>query len=1363
MTEDDQIGSPRALFARRFAELYEAAGNPTLRRVATAAENRMRAAQGTRPGGASAQRISDWKAGRNVPARFESLLPVVLTLIDLARKSGRPLPRHLADPKEWQRLWQSATTWNPDADSEPPCPYPGLTAYDGHNRTLFFGRTRATTELTDLVRTATGIVVLIGASGAGKSSLLAAGLIPALPDWETTLFTPGADPLAALRRAIAETTNATAAAAEHTAAKSADPITKPADHPDADSTDRAATEQSGRAVADAVDVESDSAAEPTALAPRVDGPRRLLVIDQAEELFTTCGSDREREDFLALLNTCATRADDPIAVVLALRADFYAHCLDHLVLQDALEHRSYLLGPMRTDELAQAISGPARAAGLELEPGLEELVITELCGAGDHHGRRTYDPGALPLLSHVMAATWQHREGRRLTTTGYRKAGGVVGSVAETAEHAWNELSPAQQSAARDLLLGLVTVRRDARDTRRPALRSDLLARAANPADATAALELLSHTRLITLDADAVTLTHEIVLTAWPRLRTWIDEDRVGYLVRQRLESDAAEWAAQHRDPSLLYRGTRLRNALDNVDPPPVGPLAHEFLAAADAASRKSRNRSRRTTGILAILGVGLLVLAFGVYSQNRLADQRRDDKNFAAVLAQADRVHQTDPSLAAQLNLIAWRMRPGDNDVRSRLLQSQIDPLVTVTSAHPQQVVQLAYQPNAKVLVSLASDRGLRLWDSTDTRHPRQLGKQLDRVDGVAVGPANLMATTAVQEAPGTVTLWDIADPAIPRQLATLPNLPESGPLRTAFTADGHTLAVETRTHLMLWSVGDPRAPVLTAMRTLPASGGAPGEIRFSPDGRLLALVALDLTANTAAVQLWNVANPANPTLLTPALDAPAELVLAIDFSPDSTMLAVGSSEETRVSDDSAIGVRLWDVRDAAHTRPLATLDTGSRLLRALVFSPQGDTLAVSGNRGSSVWNITDPANPTRLIDQLPMSPSLCHFGQLSSQCIGGPDTLAFAPDGRTLAAGGYSGDIQIWSLPSAVLAEPVGAGPSPAYAANGNRLANVTGSGRVVLWDVRDPTLPTRIGEYRAESVTPAVRLSADGNTLLVFDMLSARVRTVDLTDPAHPRTLGDWTLATPKSQRIATISRSNRLMATVGSDSFQLWDLSDSTRPQPIGTPRPLGESGSAFFGADDSTLILYRMPGEQGRQQLIAELWNITDPTRPQLVSELLNRPATVIDTVGITPDQKTLVDTSNERIQLWDITAPSKPVRLGDPFTAHTVPIVPFVSTDPRTLFTVGVDGTLQRWDLSDRAHPKLITALAQSVSYSWNAALAPDRRHIASASTDGTLHLWDLDEQHAVDRICALTGTMWTEDLWHRYLPQLPYHPPCPA
>ncbi|WP_433725024.1 hypothetical protein ACQP0C_29080 [Nocardia sp. CA-129566] len=197
--------SPRTVFSQQFAALFEAAGNPTLRRVAAAAQARMRATRAPgQQGGASVQRISDWKAGRNVPARFESLLPVLLTLVEEARKSNAPVPAALLDVQEWQRLWAASNAWDPAADPAE-CPYLGLTSYGRDDAELFFGRSRPTAELAELVHTTVGpeghggIVMLVGASGAGKSSLLAAGLLPALSnpveEWAVASMTPGSAPV----------------------------------------------------------------------------------------------------------------------------------------------------------------------------------------------------------------------------------------------------------------------------------------------------------------------------------------------------------------------------------------------------------------------------------------------------------------------------------------------------------------------------------------------------------------------------------------------------------------------------------------------------------------------------------------------------------------------------------------------------------------------------------------------------------------------------------------------------------------------------------------------------------------------------------------------------------------------------------------------------------------------------------------------------------------------------------------------------------------------------------------------------------------------------------------------------------------
>ncbi|WP_306360451.1 hypothetical protein [Nocardia sp. CC227C] len=402
-----------------------------------------------------------------------------------------------------------APTRTPDDADEFDCPYLGLAPYQRRDRDLFFGRTHATAEFADLVREAagdaSGMVILIGASGAGKSSLLAAGLIPAVSDWDVTTVVPGPDPITAL------------------------------------------------AAAYGIDGDADLTADDivTALTAQRLDRQRLLIVDQFEEFFTACESESARAEFLAALHRCAT--EHTAAVVLALRADFYAHCLTYSSLQGALEKRSYILGPMRPDELAQAITGPARLAGLELEPGLDELIITDLCGVRDHHDRHSYDPGTLPLFSHALAATWRHRSGHRLTIAGYRSTGGIPGAVAATAEHAWDALTAEQQAAAAAVLPELVAIRRDARDIRRRAVHPDLLRRTADPDAAAAVLAEFGRARLISRDGDAVGFTHDIVPGAWPRLRGWVDAARVDLLTRELPEIRAAH---QHPTAPRDHRNT---------------------------------------------------------------------------------------------------------------------------------------------------------------------------------------------------------------------------------------------------------------------------------------------------------------------------------------------------------------------------------------------------------------------------------------------------------------------------------------------------------------------------------------------------------------------------------------------------------------------------------------------------------------------------------------------------------------------------------------------------------------------------------------------------------------------------------------
>ncbi|MFI9506453.1 AAA family ATPase [Nocardia sp. NPDC052566] len=1345
-----EIRSPRAVFTQRFAELYAAAGNPTLRRVASAAETRMHAARGAGAGAgaASAQRISDWKAGRNVPARFESLLPVVLTLIDLAKKSGGSLPAALLDPREWQRLWQASTTWTSDDDTV--CPYPGLMSFRDSDQDFFFGRHHATTDFTDLVRdtvaTTGGIITLVGASGAGKSSLLAAGLTPALTraphDWVVATVTPGATPLATLAKAL-RTEQLGEVHPPHTS--DAVPRTRTARTESVDDTLAAVNEWAA-------------------------GRRALLIIDQFEELFTTCPDEHEREDLLTVLERCATSTENIVGVVLALRADFYAQCLAYPALQDALEHRNHLLGPMRIDELAQAITGPAERTGLKLEAGLEELVITELCGLGDHENKQSYDPGALPLLSHVMAATWQHREGHKLTVTGYRKAGGVVGSVAATAEQAWSELTDPQQLTAKELLLGLVTVGHDSRDTRRTTTRTELLQRVADTESATTALELLARTRLVTLDADEAYFSHEIVLDAWPRLRTWIDEDRVGYLVRQRLEADAAEWNSTGRDPSLLYRGTRLETARVHVDPPPVGGPARTFLDASLAARQQSTRRSSVTKALLALLAVALLLLGGAAYTQTRIAAQQRTDKDFAAVLEQADRLQTIDPSLAARMYLAADAIQPRAAKTRTRLLSTQNTPLATTVTEHPNVIWQVAYRPDGRVLASVGHEGSVRLSDVADPENPKPLGRPLDgSARRITFSPdGSLMAVAGQQDS----RLWDVRTPETPRPLGTLTTaaIPV---LQAAFSPDGRTVATQTRDTVVLWNVENPAAPRQGPVLPIPESGSLRGTLAFSPNGRLLA-VPLDGRAGDPAdngsVQLWDVGNLAAVAPIGPALGAVNSSVEATAFSPNGLILAVGSGDGSLRSrepdsEKNSGTVQLWGLEDPARPRRIGTpVPAGESSLSAVAFAPDGQTLVTSTLGETKLWSVLDPARPTQIGEHFSVEPTTCRYPDSTFPCSGGAHSLAFGPDGRMLATGNSDGRVRLWSLPSAHTG--VYSTLPPLSDAGGDRMVTKAGKGRIQIWDTHDPWIPRRVGDVDAAPEYSPLHLSPDGRTL-VLSSLSAdgaaqeTMLVFDLSDPANTRRVAQWTIPR-NAYRSAEFSPDGRRMVTrVDKGALEVWDISDRSGPVKLGASPPV--SGYQTMRLNPDGTILAVSSAVLSRSASPTALWNLSDPAKPTQLGPPLPETPAGINYIRFSPDRRTMILQSNETFQVWDIGDPARPKAVTEPITVHSQSIQPpEFSPDGTTLAITGADGAVWLWDFTDRTKPRRIgDAITLQATGQWSARFHPRGDYLLGQGPYGELRVWDLNEQHATARICATTRGVLTPEVWRRYLPDVPYRATC--
>ncbi|MER0246525.1 hypothetical protein AAHZ94_32055, partial [Streptomyces sp. HSW2009] len=517
--------------------------------------------------------------------------------------------------EEWRRRWHEATEADlPSALDDSPSPYPGLARFEPEDRERFFGRDQLIGDIVALVRT-NRLTALVGASGSGKSSLLRAGLIPRLQqadrDGPTTagrlariqIHTPGPHPRRLLTALAAQHGEREAGKGSGTAAE-----------------DGHANQGQGQGEGPDQGEDNNDAATATGTG------ETLVLIDQFEEIFTLCQDQAERTTFLDGLLAAVRRPGSQLRLVIAVRADFYGRCAEHRPLADALRTATLLVSPMTSDELRQAIVGPAQTQGLSVERALTARLVEELRS----------EVGGLPLLSHVLLETWRRRRGRTLTTAAYEAAGGVHGAIAATAEDVCARFSAEQLVLARRVLLRLITPGEGAQDTRRPASRAELAGIGGGAGEGASAgtesvalvIELLARARLVTLDHEHVELSHEALITAWPRLQRWIEEDREGLLTHRRLTEAATAWDAWERDPGTLYRGARLEVGREWVarggHRAALTPLELAFLDASVAAADHERAVVTRRTRQLRYLALGLAALLVVVTAVGTLAVYQR-------------------------------------------------------------------------------------------------------------------------------------------------------------------------------------------------------------------------------------------------------------------------------------------------------------------------------------------------------------------------------------------------------------------------------------------------------------------------------------------------------------------------------------------------------------------------------------------------------------------------------------------------------------------------------------------------------------------------------------------------------------------
>jgi hypothetical protein len=364
------------------------------------------------------------------------------------------------------------------------------------------------------------------------------------------------------------------------------------------------------------------------------------------------------------------------------------------------------------------------------------------------------------------------------------------------ADKAYDRLPAGQQALVRDVFRSMTIASRGGRLARRPVTRSDLYSALprARQSDIDAVLNAFAAERLMVLDGDKAQISHDVLLWAWPQLRGWLEEDQASWILYGQLTDVAAAWRDSDNDPSFLYRGTPLTTLQQAVtrwtaNPgryPALTSIQRDFLHASGRAVARSSRQRRGVVTILALLALAASI-AFVVAVQARnsavqssnTAALQRDQAIYNEVIAEGLQFGTSNISLAAQLNLAAYRMQP-TQDVVTRLLNTENTPLSfppTIGSSD-KGVIAVAFSPGDRTLATDNGNGKVRLWDTSDPLHPRPLGLPLTAGGGNAVYAAAFSPdgrTLATCGSDGTVQLWDTTNPAHPP--ATRPAPPRQRP----------------------------------------------------------------------------------------------------------------------------------------------------------------------------------------------------------------------------------------------------------------------------------------------------------------------------------------------------------------------------------------------------------------------------------------------------------------------------------------------------------------------------------------------------------------------------------------------------------
>jgi WD40 repeat protein/tRNA A-37 threonylcarbamoyl transferase component Bud32 len=1261
-------------------------------------------------------------------------------------------------------------------------PYKGLRAFQEGDADDFHGREALIDRLLarmDEDHTFARFLAVVGPSGSGKSSVVKAGLLPALrrgmiedsEDWYIVEMLPGVEPLEELQSALLRV--------------AVNPVENIEER-------LAQRDQLASIVAQALpDYDSEL----------------VLVIDQFEEVFTQ-SDEEERDIFLQNLYNAIVDTNSRLRVIITLRADFYDRPLMVQNFSALIQQRTEVVVPLSVDELERAITTPARAVKVFFQQGLSAQIVSEVSD----------QPGVLPMLQYALTELFERREGQLLTVQAYNEIGGVLGALARRAEEIYVDMTEAQQDASRQLFLRLVTLGEGSEDTRRRALQSELVS-AAHDADVMEeVIGMYGQYRLLTFDRDPQTRTptvevaHEALIREWQRLRDWLDSSRSDVRLQRLLAHSAQEWQEANRDASFLLRGGRLiqfeewaRNT--NIA---MTALETEYLQASVAEreraeteeeeriakerelERRARQRLRLIVATLALASVAGILLSVGIFNASQDAVNNAETATFAQgeAIVQANNA-QTQAAIAA--------IAQGEAESQANIAQTQV-ALVSTAQSDAENQANIASTAESDALAqaniaSTAESDALAQANIASTAEQDALAQAnfaqtqvalVSTAQSDAESQANI-ASTAESDALAQANIASTAEQDALAQaniaqtqvaLVSTAQADAQSQANIASTAESDALAQANIAGTQAAIASTAENDAVIAAQNAEREAEIANSLALAASANQLADTNSPL-ALRLAIEANSIENPsleAQRALLDVVFNAPRRLYEGTHGAINAVVMAQDGTIAYTANADGTISQ--WDVELAEQ---VATLEGHTDLVNELALSRDETRIISAGREGNIIiWD----ANTGEIINRIP---------NVNDAPV---NTVAFSPGGNNIVSGDVDGNTIVWDLQGNVVDELGGTNAinSVAYnndgtyvliaSDNGARLWNVGSGSILALFD--DSIRIDRIRDAVFAPDNPALVLTTGGITNpqpRIWEWETVR-QTLVQELPAHNSPINsvtfspDGALALSASDdfvmilsdaatgaelrrfvghtnRIndATFSPDGRfILSAAGDGTMFLWDTSPSGEERRL-DGHDLSISDLTYL--DENTIL---SSADDGRVKLwdaetgdVIQDIQVSNPSVPQTTTAL--RP-TEDDSLQIiwAATEARLVDVRQNSI-LRTFTLSEERSWIQDLI----------ISNDGNMLLTGGgyffrnnnPDFTraplLYQWDIESGALIRTFSderfeareGLNQSVT---SLAFSPNERFIASGMEDGRIFLWDVREGTLIQEYIGHSDQITTLD-----------------